>query len=290
MNDRMFGHPQTRANLDRLGETLGYRIAGPDTGPLAFGEGEGPGRMLEPAAIVEHIGRALGEEVRFRGRRLLISAGPTHEPVDPVRYVGNRSSGRMGYALARAAWRRGGEVTLVSGPVSLDPPTGPTLVRVDTAREMRDAVAREIPKADVVILAAAVADHRPARPAPDKIKRGRAGADRTLPLRENPDIALETRALRKAGAVTVGFALETSDVMDNARDKMVAKGFDLIVANNPREEGAGFGVDTNRVTLIAESGDPESLPLLSKDDVAERILDEIGILMEGPLKSIARSP
>lgn len=281
MNDRMFSHPQTRANLKHVREALGYRIAGPGTGPLAYGEGQGPGRMLEPREIVEHVGRALGEEEAFLGARVLVTAGPTREALDPVRYVGNRSSGRMGYALARAAWRRGADVVLVTGPTSLDDPPGVEVVRVETAREMLGAVEARIGDADVSVFAAAVADYRPADEAEGKIKREKTGETLEIALARNPDVAGETAGGRKEGAVAVGFALETDDLVANATRKLEAKDFDLLVANDVSEEGAGFDVETNRVTLLARHAEPEALPLLSKDAVAEEILDRVVRLRGG---------
>jgi phosphopantothenoylcysteine decarboxylase/phosphopantothenate--cysteine ligase len=276
MNDRMFSHPQVQENVTRLGARAGYVIAGPASGPLAAGEGEGPGRMLEPGEIVEHVGRALGTEDAFRGTHCLVTAGPTQEALDPVRYVGNRSSGRMGYATAQAAWRRGAAVTLVSGPSSLEPPVGVELVRIKSAQEMLDAVSSAIGSADVSVFAAAVADFRPAEAEPEKVKREATGDGLAVHLSPNPDIALETRKRRKAGSVTVGFALETSDLLANARKKLERKGFDLLVANDVTEDGAGFDVATNRVTILSVDGEPEALPLMSKDAVAEEILDRVG--------------
>jgi phosphopantothenoylcysteine decarboxylase/phosphopantothenate--cysteine ligase len=279
MNDRMFSHLQVQANLAHLRETLGYHVAGPAEGALAVGEGEGPGRMLEPAEIVEHVGRALGGGGPLQGRRVLVTAGPTREPVDPVRYVGNRSSGKMGYAIARAAWRRGADVTLVSGPTALDPPTGADVVSVATALEMYQAVADLLPSADVSVFAAAVADYRPVTPSQGKLKRGKTGTELAVELTANPDIAAETREHRREGSIAVGFALETDDLTANARAKLEAKGFDLLVANDATAEGAGFEVDTNRVTILSAGGGTEELPLLSKDDVAEEILDRVAALL-----------
>jgi phosphopantothenoylcysteine decarboxylase/phosphopantothenate--cysteine ligase len=277
MNDRMFAHPQVQENVERLRTRPGYVIAGPAAGPLAAGEGEGPGRMLEPHCIVEHVGRALGTDEAFRGRRVLVTAGPTQEAIDPVRYVGNRSSGRMGYALAQAAWRRGASVTLVSGPSQLEPPVGVELVRVESAVEMLEAVSDAIPQADMSVFAAAVADFRPATAEREKMKREASGNGFAVALAPNPDIAGETRGARKAGSVTVGFALETNDLVANARKKLEKKGFDLLVANDVTEAGAGFEVDTNRVTILTADGDPEALPLMSKDAVAEEILDRAAL-------------
>ena len=275
MNDRMFAHPQVQANLAHLRDALGYAVAGPAEGALAAGEGSGPGRLLEPWQIVEAVGRALTPEGPLTGRHVMITAGPTREPMDPVRYVGNRSSGKMGYALARAAWRRGARVTLVSGPSDLSDPFGVEVVRVETAVEMKEAVEDVVGDADLTVFAAAVADYRPARPEKGKMKREDAGPGLSLPLTENPDVALETLGARKAGSVSVGFALETDDVVANARRKLEKKEFDLLVANDAGEEGAGFAVDTNRVTLLDREGGSEELPLMTKDEVAEAILDRV---------------
>ena len=235
--------------------------------------------MIEPWQIEEAIGRALGTDPALFGRQVLVTAGPTHEPIDPVRYVGNRSSGRMGYAIAQAAWRRGAEVTLVSGPSSLDPPFGVEVVPVQTAQEMYDAVAARIGGSDVNVFSAAVADFRPADAKDSKVKRAATGDGLTVDLTENPDVANDTRAARKAGSLNVGFALETDDLLAHAAEKLVRKGFDLLVANDATEEGAGFGVSTNRVTLLTPDGSSEALPLLSKDEVAEEILDRVGPLL-----------
>ena len=278
MNDRMFAHPQVRENLAHLRDALGYRVAGPAEGALAVAEGEGPGRMLEPYQIVEHVGRVLGADEAFAGCNVLVTAGPTREALDPVRYIGNRSSGRMGYALAQAAWRRGAEVTLVSGPSALEPPVGIELVRVESAEDMYEAVAARIGSADVSIFAAAVADYRPAATDAAKIKREKAGSALSVALTANPDIALETGGARKPGSVTVGFALETADLIANAKKKLEQKGFDMVVANDATEEGAGFEVSTNRVTLLTHGRDPEELERMSKDEVAEVILDRVALL------------
>jgi phosphopantothenoylcysteine decarboxylase/phosphopantothenate--cysteine ligase len=280
MNDRMFAHPQVQANLAHVRERLGYAVAGPAEGLLAVGEGAGPGRMLEPWQIVEHVGRALGEDPTLRGRSVLVTAGPTREAVDPVRYVGNRSSGRMGFALAQAAWRRGARVTLVSGPASRPLPEGVDVVLVETAEQMHAAVVDLLPGADVSIYAAAVADYRPDEAAGSKLKRGEVGETLTIALTANPDIAAETGALRKPGSLAVGFALETDELLANARRKLEAKGFDLLVANDATEEGSGFESDTNRVVILDSRGEAEELPLQTKDEVAEAILDRVSRSME----------
>jgi len=279
MNDRMFAHPQVQDNLTHVRERLGYRIAGPALGPLAAGEGEGPGRLLEPWQIEEAIGRALTEPGPFDGARVLVTAGPTHEAIDPVRHVANRSSGRMGYAVAQAAWRRGAEVCLVSGPSCLDAPFGVDVVSVESALQMRDAVAARIHAVDVSVFAAAVSDYRPEDAAEGKLKRGATGPRWQLEMVENPDIALETAGARSSVGVSVGFALETDDLIANARAKLQKKAFDLVVANDPSEADAGFGVETNRVTIVTSRGALEELPLMSKAEVAEEILDRAGGLL-----------
>lgn len=281
MNDRMFAHAQVQENLAHLRDRLGYSIAGPVDGALAVGEGAGPGRMIEPWQIEEAIGRALATEDTFRGRTVLVTAGPTHEPIDPVRYVGNRSSGRMGYAIAQAAWRRGADVVLVSGPSTLEAPFGVEVVRVETAREMHDAVSSRIGEADVTVFSAAVADFRPASPRDRKVKRVDTGDTMSIDLTENPDVARDTSGARKSGSVSVGFALETDDLIANAEVKLQKKAFDLLVANDATEPGAGFGVSTNRVTLLVPGGANEVLPLMSKDAVADEILDRVRGIIAG---------
>jgi phosphopantothenoylcysteine decarboxylase/phosphopantothenate--cysteine ligase len=278
MNDRMWAHGQTQANVGRLRE-LGYAVLDPDEGPLAVGEGSGPGRMPEPDGIVAHVARLIEPPNGLRGKRVVITAGPTREAVDPVRFLSNRSSGKMGVAIARAAWRRGAQVTLVAGPLSVAPPTGPTLVSVETTEEMRAAVEKAIAHADALIMAAAPADFRPARAAAQKIKKSAAPA--AIELAPTPDILASTIAARPAGLLTVGFALETNSAADHARGKLAAKQLDLIVVNDATEPGAGFAVDTNRVTFIDRDGGVDEQPLMQKDDVAELILDRVERLMHG---------
>ncbi len=279
MNDRMHAHAQVQDNLEHLRSRLGYQIAGPVKGALAAGEGTGPGRLIEPWQIEEAIGRALTMDDAFVGKRVLVTAGPTQEPIDPIRYLGNRSSGRMGYAVAQAAWRRGAEVTLISGPSALDTPFGVDTVAVETAQDMHSAVAERIGDSDVNIFSAAVADFRSAESRDTKLKRNETGNRMLLDLIENPDVAKDTRDCRKSESVNVGFALETNDLVTNALAKLERKDFDLVVANDAGEEGAGFGVRTNRVTLVAKGARSERLPLMSKNEVAEEILDRIGPLV-----------
>ncbi len=273
MNERMYTHPQTQRNLAHCRDVLGYRQIGPSTGALAAAEGVGAGRMSEPLEIAEHLGRTLGSGGALSGRNVLVTAGPTREPVDPVRFVANRSSGRMGFALARESWLRGATVTLVTGPSPLAAPVGVETRRVETAREMLTEVASALPGADVVLFSAAVADFRPSSPEPGKIKRGTGVGPRVLALEENPDIARDTLPLRKAGAVVVGFALETGRLHEGAASKLEEKRFDIVVGNDPGEPGAGFDLPTNRATLFYPEGEPEPLPLQSKEALAGEILD-----------------
>lgn len=284
MNGRMFAHPQTQLNVAHLEEALGYRRVGPCEGELAVGEGWGGGRMAEPREIVEEVGRALSKERSpLDGKRVLVTAGPTREPLDPVRYLGNRSSGRMGYALAAAAWCRGAEVTLVTGPTELVPPHGADVVRVETAVEMRDAALDRAAEADVAVFAAAVADYRPASQSEVKIKRNEAGDQLPVDLAVNPDVAGEALGVVGPECVSVGFALETSSrLVECAREKMAAKGFDIVVANPACVEGAGFEAATNRVVVVTGEDElHEELPLMHKAVVAGVILD----LVEEKLES-----
>jgi phosphopantothenoylcysteine decarboxylase/phosphopantothenate--cysteine ligase len=279
MNDRMWAHAQTQANAEHLRE-LGYRLVDPDDGMLAAGEGSGPGRMPEPETIFAHVGRLLERRDTLRGKQVLVTAGPTREQIDPVRFLSNYSTGKMGVALAAAAWRRGANVTLVAGPMAVPPPVGVTHVAVQSTTEMRDAVAERLGTADLLVMAAAPADYQPTERAPGKLKK--TGGTRELELRETPDILVSTRDRRRAGTVIVGFALETDDVLANARKKLDGKGLDMVVLNAANEPGAGFGVDTNRVTIVQRGAQaPEQLPLLDKRDVADAILDRVEVLMNG---------
>ncbi len=274
MNDNMWSHPQTRRNVDHCRE-LGYGILDPEEGMLAAGEGEGPGRMPEPETIFAHAGRlmeAAGDSA-LRGRRVIVTAGPTREAIDPVRFVSNHSSGKMGVALASSAWRRGAEVSLIAGPMSIALPEGPEILRVESTEEMATAVRELLPRADVLIMAAAPSDFRPASVARSKIKKGRGAP--VVEFEETPDILRATRAGRRQGAIVVGFALETDAAIENGRKKLRDKSLDLIVVNDATEAGAGFGVDTNRVTLLDREGGEEALPLLPKSAVADAILDRV---------------
>ncbi|CAN5851721.1 bifunctional phosphopantothenoylcysteine decarboxylase/phosphopantothenate--cysteine ligase CoaBC [soil metagenome] len=277
MNDRMYAHPATRRNLVQL-EELGYHLGGPADGPLAWGEGEGPGRLLDLEEILEEAGRLLEAGSELNGKRVIVTAGPTREAIDPVRFIGNRSSGRMGYAIAAAARRRGARVLLITGPTSIPTPTGCEVLQVESAEEMRSAVARELPDADALVMAAAVADFRPTSAADQKIKKNGDGLA-ALQLESTEDVLISTRDRRKADAVIVGFALETHDAVVNGRSKLERKGLDLVVVNDAMEAGAGFEVSTNRVTILSRDGGQESLALMSKASVADEILDRVEALL-----------
>jgi phosphopantothenoylcysteine decarboxylase/phosphopantothenate--cysteine ligase len=272
MNDRMWAHAQTRNNVDHV-RSLGYEILEPAEGPLAVGEGSGPGRMPEPEEIMSRIGRLLESKSSLSGKKFVVTAGATREPIDPVRFISNHSSGKMGVAIARAAWRRGADVTLIAGHVDIPLPGELTTVKAETVEEMSKLVAKVLPSADVLIMAAAPADFRPAEKANTKIKKGR-GATK-IDLEQTEDILKGTISKRKKKSLMVGFALETGDGLANAREKLKSKDLDMVVLNDATEPGAGFGVDTNRVTLIDRSGTEEELQLMSKIDLAEVLLDRI---------------
>src|SRR5690242_8781909 len=277
MNDAMWAHRQTVENVRHLTESLGYRVLPPDEGLLAAGEGSGPGRMPEPETIFAHVGRLLEPDASLRGKRVVVTAGPTREAIDPVRYLSNRSSGKMGVAIAAAAWRRGADVVLVAGPLSVPAPVGVMLREVETTEDMAAAVEAELAGTAVLIMAAAPADFRAAEVVTSKIKK--KSAPPSIALAPTPDILATTRGARAKNAVVVGFALETDDALRGGREKLEAKALDMIVVNDAREEGAGFGVDTNRVTLLGANGEEEALPLLSKDAVADEILDRVETLL-----------
>lgn len=269
MEEHMLEHPLTQENLRRL-EGLGYTWIDAAVGELASGA-VGRGRMAEPEEIAARVVQLLGAGRDLEGTRILVSAGPTVEDIDPVRFIGNRSSGKMGYALAAQAQRRGARVWLVSGPTALAPPPGVEFVAVRSALQMQAAVEAVYPQVDAAILAAAVADYRPAQVAAEKLKRG---AERmVVELVENPDISAGLGRSKGAHQLLIGFAMETEDGLARAREKLRRKNCDLVVLNDLREEGAGFAVDTNVVTLIDSAGREERLPKMSKTQVADRILD-----------------
>lgn len=273
MNVNMWQHPATSANTERLRER-GVRFVGPASGELACGW-EGQGRMSEPVEIADALEPLLGPR-SLAGQVALVSAGGTREPIDDVRALSNRSSGKMGFAVAAEAARRGAEVVLVAGPSELSTPAGCRRVDVGTALEMRDALRAELARATVVVMAAAVGDFRAARPASGKIRKEdlAEGEGLTLELVRNPDILAEIAA-EPGARVVVGFAAESGDVLARARAKLARKGCDLMVANDVSRAGAGFDVDTNAVTFLWPGGESEELPLLPKSDVAVRLLDRV---------------
>ena len=279
MNVNMWQHPLTQGNVRRLMEVAGTQVVGPGDGFLAC-RWTGPGRLAEPADIVEAACRVLSPQ-DLAGRKVVITAGPTHEAIDPVRFLGNRSSGKMGYALAAAAGRRGARVTLVAGPTSLPDPVGVDVVHVEDARGMEQALEAHVWDADAVVMAAAVADFRPGTPSDRKLKRTEIGLQPSIILDSNPDLLAglgAERARRGRGPLLVGFAAETHDVVNYARAKLASKGCDLIVANDVTEPGSGFAVDTNKVVLV-EAGGTRDLPLASKQQVAHGILDRVKDLL-----------
>jgi phosphopantothenoylcysteine decarboxylase/phosphopantothenate--cysteine ligase len=269
MNEAMWLAPQTQGHAERL-KALGHAVFGPGYGPLAaVGEGEGWGRMLEPEELLERLEAFLAPK-DLLGLRLLVSAGPTREYLDPVRFISNPSSGRMGYAVAEAARDRGAEVVLVSGPTCLKAPWGVEVVRVESALEMRQAILERYPWAKAVVMAAAVADYRPAEVLKDK--EPKAEVEKTVRLVPNPDI-LKELGERKEGRVLVGFAMETASGLERAQEKLRRKNLDLIALNWVNRDGVGFGSPENEVVLIARDGRVLELPRMEKRQVAHRILD-----------------
>jgi phosphopantothenoylcysteine decarboxylase/phosphopantothenate--cysteine ligase len=274
METNMYTNPVTQGNLSEL-KARGFAIVGPATGWLASGR-QGLGRLADVEDIISAIHRVLRTGEDLTGRHVVVTAGGTQEPIDPVRYISNRSSGKMGYALAEAARDRGADVTLITAPTSLPEPVGIDIIRVGTAEEMRQAVQNAVPRADALIMSAAVADYRPIRAAKNKIKKSKAGL--TLELERTPDILGSV----KGNFIKVGFAAESSDLVKNAEKKRKQKRLDFIVANDVTARDSGFGVDTNRVTIIDRRGKIDRLPLLSKRQVAERILDKVVALLARP--------
>lgn len=270
MNSNMYLNPIVQANIAKLAG-LGYHVLEPASGLLACGW-EGPGRLPEPEVIVDKVVNLLTQSGDLAGKKVLVTAGPTREPIDPVRYISNHSSGKMGYALAAAAAARGADVVLVTGPTELTPPPAVTVKKVETAAEMLAAVLAEFADADVVVKAAAVADYRPQTVATQKIKKNDDAV--TLALIRNPDILAELGA-RKEGQLLVGFAAETEELIKHATAKLTKKNLDMIVANDVTLAGAGFGSDTNIVKLLYRDGRVVELPQMAKDKLAGIILDRI---------------
>ncbi|MBI3988118.1 MAG: bifunctional phosphopantothenoylcysteine decarboxylase/phosphopantothenate--cysteine ligase CoaBC [candidate division NC10 bacterium] len=275
MDLHMWQHPAVQENVRTL-QARGIRFVGPEIGELASGL-YGPGRLAEILEIIRAIEAILVSPQDLVGMVVLVTAGPTQEPLDPVRYVSNRSSGKMGYAIAEAALARGAKVILVSGPTSLKPPSSVETSFVQTAEEMREAVLKHLPEATIIIKAAAVADYRPVRVLPSKLKK--TGEPLTLELIPTPDI-LEELGKKKEGRILVGFAAETENVIEHAREKLSKKNLDFVVANDVTKEGSGFASETNLVTILDREGHVEELPLLSKKEVAHRILDRVVALLQ----------
>ncbi len=270
MNHDMYANAIVQRNIRTLRE-LGYIFMEPDTGRMAEGS-SGKGRLPEPSAIVEKACSILKSEQDLAGIRIMVTAGPTRESIDPVRYITNHSSGKMGYAVAQAARERGADVLLISGPAEVECPDGVRLISVTTAQEMEEAVLANFENCDVVVMAAAVADYRPAEVSETKIKKN--GDEMVLRLVKNPDI-LKKLGTMKGNRILVGFSAETDDLEGNAADKLESKNLDMIVANDVTMEGAGFGTDTNIIKILKCDGTVIDLPLMSKLEAAHRILDEV---------------
>ena len=269
MNTNMYENPVTQDNLDTL-RHYGWEVIAPASGRLACGA-VGPGKLPEPETLLQYVLYHLALSHDLEGKRILISAGPTQEALDPVRYLTNHSTGKMGYALARMAMLRGAEVTLVSGPVSIAPPPFVRLVPIVSAQDMFEAVTAHAPQSDLIFMAAAVADYTPVQYADDKIKKH--DADMQIPLKRTQDILGYLGEHRKENQIICGFSMETRDMLENSRAKLQKKRVDMICANNLKVPGAGFGVDTNVITMITQTETTE-LPLLSKDEAANAILDK----------------
>jgi phosphopantothenoylcysteine decarboxylase/phosphopantothenate--cysteine ligase len=271
MDANMFHNPITQENLAKL-KARGFTIIGPEHGWLASGK-VGMGRLADTAKIIDAISKVLQRGRNLAGKRIVVTAGGTQEPIDPVRHIGNRSSGKMGYAIAEVARDRGAEVKLITAPTSLPKPAGIEVVPVVTAAQMKEAVAKAVAQADALIMAAAVTDYQPKSAAKAKIKKETPTL--TLELLRTPDILTEV----KGNFLKVGFAAESENVVANARQKLEQKQLDLIVANNITDPDSGFGTDTNKVTIISRDGKVEDLPLLTKREVADRILDRVAGLL-----------
>jgi len=280
MDGGMYSNPATQDNLEIL-KKRGVEIWGPAVGHLASGLA-GKGRMLEPLQLLGHLRQWLGKGGSLSGKKVIVTAGGTQEPIDPVRVISNRSSGKQGYALAQAALDQGAEVILISGPTCLIPPLGAEMIDVQTAGELADATLRETENADLLIMAAAVADYRPARISTEKVKKNQGGLS-VIELETTPDILQEVAVRKKkAGSgpqLTVGFAAETEDLLENARVKLEEKGLDLIAANDVSRVDVGIGADQNQVTLIWKDGKSREIPLMDKTDLSEILIEECARLM-----------
>ncbi len=271
MNTNMYTHPATGENIRVLAKR-GCHFVGPGEGTLACGD-TGPGRLIDTRSILEAAAVCLRRDKPLAGKHVLITSGGNHEPIDPARYIGNRSSGRMGHALALEALCLGAQVTVVTGPAEVNPPHGAEVLRVNTAREMLDAVTARMDNTDIFVAAAAVADYRVAESASAKLKR--TGEERTLRLEENPDIAATVGRNKRPGAIHVGFAAETNDLLENAQGKLKRKHFDIIVVNRVGGENCAFGADTITGHLLSVKGEAEALTSVGKTEVAARVLGRV---------------
>lgn len=270
MNTNMFRNSIVQENLQKLA-AHGMEIIPPQVGRLACAD-VGEGKMPDEAVLMAYLRKAVAYEKDLQGLKVLVTAGPTQEAIDPVRFISNHSTGKMGFAIARAAMERGAQVTLVCGPTTVEPPLLVDVIKVQSAAQMLDAVKTHFPQSDILIKAAAVADYTPAEYHAEKVKKH--DGEMALPLQRTADILREISAIKQAGQQVCGFSMETENLEENSRKKLVEKGLDLVVANNLKVEGAGFGVDTNVVTLISRQG-TEQLPILTKEEVAHRILDQL---------------
>ena len=270
MNTNMFRNSIVQENLQKLA-AHGVEIIPPQVGRLACAD-VGEGKMPDEAVLMAYLRKAVAYEKDLKGLKVLVTAGPTQEAIDPVRFISNHSTGKMGFAIARAAMERGAEVTLVCGPTAIEPPLLVNVVKVQSAMEMLDAVKTHFPESDILVKSAAVADYTPAEYHTEKVKKH--DGDLALPLKRTADILREVASMKQKGQQVCGFSMETENLEENSRKKLEEKNLDLVVANNLKVEGAGFGVDTNVVTLISRQG-TEQLPILSKEEVAHRILDHL---------------
>ena len=270
MNTHMYQNPIVQDNLKKL-EHYGYEVIDPASGRLACGD-VGAGKLPDEETLVSYIHKAIAKEKDLLGKKILITAGPTREALDPVRFLSNHSTGKMGYAIAKMAMLRGAEVTLVSGPVSIQAPPFVKVLPIESAQEMFEAVKKEAPEQDIIIKAAAVADYRPMTIQEDKMKK--IEGDMSIPLVRTTDILKYLGEQKRENQFLCGFSMETKDMLTNSRAKLEKKHLDMIVANNVKEEGAGFALDTNKVVIITQEEERE-LPLMSKEEVADQLLTEI---------------
>lgn len=278
MNEHMYENPVVQENITKL-KARCFHFIGPEHGHLACGD-EGPGRMSEVDEIHSMITDILGVRKTLAGKRILITAGPTREAIDPVRYITNRSSGKMGYALAAEAIRRGADVVLLSGPVALTPPIGADVVHVEETKELYDEAVKHFPACDIAIMAGAPADYRPETVAEQKIKKVPEADGLTLKLIENEDIAAELGHMKRPNQILIVYAAETENLLDHARAKLIKKNADLTVANDVTVPGAGFDSDTNKVTLLTQT-ETVSLPMMTKAEVSAAILDRVERMLKG---------